>query len=422
MKIAVLGSGISGLSIAHFLSEENNVSVLEIKNKIGGLIKCERVNDCLFHKVGGHVFNAKNEKVFNWFWSFFDKDEEFITAKRNAKVFFNKQIIGYPIENYVYTLDKTLINQIIDEQIEISKNKLVAPKDYNNFEDFLIGNFGNTLFEIYFKPYNTKLWKTDLKDVSMEWLEGKLPMPNFSEIIKSNILREEEDTMVHSSFYYPKNEGSQFIVNRLSQGLNITENFKIEDIEFQDNLICINGEFFFDKLIYTGDIRRLPIEIDNLLISGGIDLEELKALKSNGTSNLFCETDNTEISWLYIPEPFTKAHRIIYTGNFSDSNNRGSSRKTCVVEFSGKISYEEMIKELISLPGNLKPLSWNYEQNSYVIQDHKTKSLMNRIKKILETKHIYLLGRFAEWEYYNMDKAIEAAMSLANKIKRRNLE
>jgi UDP-galactopyranose mutase len=30
---------------------------------------------------------------------------------------------------------------------------------------------------------------------------------------------------------------------------------------------------------------------------------------------------------------------------------------------------------------------------------------------------IYLLGRFAEWEYYNMDKAIEAAMKLDREIK-----
>ena len=26
--------------------------------------------------------------------------------------------------------------------------------------------------------------------------------------------------------------------------------------------------------------------------------------------------------------------------------------------------------------------------------------------------HIYLLGRFAEWEYFNMDKCVEQAMSL----------
>jgi UDP-galactopyranose mutase len=142
----------------------------------------------------------------------------------------------------------------------------------------------------------------------------------------------------------------------------------------------------------------------------------LKALRSNGTSNLFCETDENDISWLYIPEDFTRAHRIIYTGNFSETNNRGSSRKTCVVEFSGLVSYGEMVEEIKKLPGNLSPISYNYEPNSYVIQDKQTREVIKKAKLVLEKNGVFLLGRFAEWEYYNMDKAIEAAFIVNEKI------
>ena len=34
------------------------------------------------------------------------------------------------------------------------------------------------------------------------------------------------------------------------------------------------------------------------------------------------------------------------------------------------------------------------------------------IKKLIKPEGIYLLGRFAEWEYYNMDAAIGAAIDL----------
>ena len=34
----------------------------------------------------------------------------------------------------------------------------------------------------------------------------------------------------------------------------------------------------------------------------------------------------------------------------------------------------------------------------------------------LEKQNIYLVWRFAEWEYYNMDKSIESAMRTAEKI------
>lgn len=414
MKIAIIGTGISGLSIAHLLKDVHEVVLFERDNKAGGLIKCERVNDCLFHKVGGHVFNSRNQKVLDWFWSHFDRDSEFVSAKRKAKVFFNNEIIGYPIENYIYNFDPSLVRKIIAELLDLQKQPKVDPLDYPDFESFLKQTFGSTLYELYFKPYNQKIWRTDLSTVSMQWLEGKLPMPDLQEIMQSNIIREEEGNMVHSSFYYPKEGGSQFIVDRLKKGLDIRTGSEVTDIEEKgDKLIVQGGQF--DKLIYCGDIRQFPAYGKDIMNKGGVDVEYLGSLRSNGTSNLFCETDDNDISWLYIPESFTKAHRIIYTGNFSNTNNRGSNRKTCVVEFSGKVDYDVMVEEIKKLPGNLSPLAHNYEPNSYVIQDHRTRGEIRAAKDALSKKGMYLLGRFAEWEYYNMDKAIEAAFELSRK-------
>ncbi|RZL59431.1 MAG: UDP-galactopyranose mutase [Pedobacter sp.] len=415
MRIAVIGSGISGLSIANLLKDDHKVVVYEKNNLAGGLIKCERVNDCLFHKVGGHVFNSRNQKVLDWFWSYFDQSTEFVKAVRNAKVYYNEQIIGYPIENFLYHLEKENTSKIIDELLSLQKIGAKDPFDYESFEHFLIGTFGQTLYDLYFKPYNNKIWRTDLSTVSMQWLEGKLPMPQLSEIIKSNIFREEENSMVHSTFFYPKENGSQFIVDRLKRGLTIITDGMVDEVIFDDGFKLIKGEQF-DKVVYCGDIRKMPASFDSLLSEAGVDLDYIRNLRSNGTSNLFCETDDNDISWLYIPQDFTRAHRIIYTGNFSETNNRGSSRKTCVVEFSGKLTYEEMLSEIRHLPGNLVPISSNYEPNSYVVQDHYTRAVVNNVKRILESKGVFLLGRFAEWEYYNMDKAIEAAFQVQDKL------
>ena len=204
MKIGIIGSGISGLSIANILKEKHEVIVFEKSSESGGLIKCERIKDCLFHKVGGHVFNSRNEKVLNWFWSYFDIDTEFVKAKRNAKILFKDNIIGYPIENYIYLFDKAIIKEIISELLELHKGAQKLPLEYDNFENFLKGNFGKTLYEIYFKPYNQKVWQTDLSIVDMQWLEGKLPMPNLRDILLSNIIGEEEGEMVHSTFLLSK--------------------------------------------------------------------------------------------------------------------------------------------------------------------------------------------------------------------------
>jgi len=85
---------------------------------------------------------------------------------------------------------------------------------------------------------------------------------------------------------------------------------------------------------------------------------------------------------------------------------------TCTVEFSGIVSEKKMKETLVNLPGNLKPIAFNNEPNSYVIQQMDTRSLISNLKSSLKPYKFYLLGRFAEWEYYNMDKAIEAAINL----------
>jgi len=415
MKIAIIGTGISGLTTANLLKDKHNVILFEKQNRYGGLIKCDIVDTVLFHKVGGHVFNSKNQIVLDWFWSHFDRDNEFIKVKRNSKILFRNQIIGYPIENYIYNLDKETISSIFKELLGLQKKETISPFDYPNFEEFLKNNFGETLYNIYFQPYNRKIWRIDLSTVPMPWLEGKLPMPNLEEIIISNIVREEERQMVHSTFFYPKIGGSQFIVDKLSKGIDIRTNSNIDKIAKENGKYTIQNETNFDKIIYCGDIRTTPDYIENIL-SSKLEISKIKNLRSNGTSNLLCETDDNDMSWLYIPEDFTRAHRIIYTGNFSPANNDNRKRKTCVVEFSGKTEYRDMLEEIKKLPGNLEPIAYNYESNSYVIQDNDTKQTISKAKNILQKENIYLLGRFAEWEYYNMDKCIEAAMQLADNI------
>ena len=224
--------------------------------------------------------------------------------------------------------------------------------------------------------------------------------------------------MVHASFFYPKFNGSQFIINRLAENQAIKTSYDVKKIALvPGGGMLVNDDLKTDKIVFTGDVRQLSSIID-------INDEELKEalenvadLPSNGTSNVFCETDENDISWLYLPEAQFKAHRIIYTGNFSETNNAGKDqRKTCVVEFSGKQDRQLMLDELPLLPGNLKPIAFNYEPNSYIIQEADTRSKISGLTKLLSRYDIHLLGRFAEWEYYNMDKCIESAMALKVKL------
>ena len=407
MKIAVIGAGISGLSIARLLNNRAEVLVFESADRPGGLIKCDVVEGNLFHRTGGHVFNTKRVDVLNWFWNQFNKESEFSKATRNASVVMpDNKMVAYPIENHVYQLNETIQHAFIDDLVYMAQREKSEPA---NFEEFLIHRFGRTLYNLYFQPYNYKVWRRDLKQVPLSWLEGKLPMPTLQEMIYNNMNHVEEQSFVHSSFYYPRTGGSQFIANRLSEGLTIRYNSQIDIITKDKNGWLLEGESF-DKVIFCGNIKQLPA-----LLQGQVELStfitEIDSLESHGTTAVFCEIDQNPYSWMYMPSPDYESHRIICTGNFASSNNH-QGKLTGTIEFTDEISNVEILDNLSRIPFAPRYLTHHYEKYTYPIQSVTTRSMINNLKKKLESDSLYLLGRFAEWEYYNMDMAIGAAIDL----------
>lgn len=411
-KVAIIGAGISGLAAANCLNKKCDVTVFEADYKPGGLIKCDRVEGNLYHMVGGHVFNSKRKDVLEWFWSFFDKEKEFTKSVRNATIFLDKPV-DYPIENHLYQLDDIKIRKIISDLITLIKDTNIEP---TNFEEFLKLRFGETLYQLYFKPYNEKIWKRELSDVPLSWLEGKLPMPSIEEILYNNFQRKKEMSMVHSSFYYPKENGSQFLVDRLAKGLKIECNAIINSISKnnENKFIINNSGVEFDIVVYTGNIKSLPSLLNNISLTQQI-IEDLNELDYHGTTTVLCKIEPTPYSWIYLPNQDYLPHRIICTGNFSESNN-SSDIKTATIEFTDYINKVDILENLKKLPYSVEYIDHRYTKFTYPIQNVTTQNLIRETKLSLDNQNLFLLGRFAEWEYYNMDAAIGAAIDLSNKL------
>ena len=411
-KIAVVGAGISGLSAAHFLKKRADVVVYEAARRPGGLVQCDVIEGFLYHKVGGHVFNSRMEEVLAWFWSFFDREKEFIQATRNAVIAFDREtFVGYPIENHLWQLPAASLKSAVRELLELYSTQRSKTA---NFDEFLRNQFGDTLYQLYFKPYNDKIWKCDLKEVPLDWLQGKLPMPAVSDIFLSNILKRPESEMVHSTFHYPKDGGSQFIADRLAEGLDIRTSTPVEHISHDGNRLWLNESEVFDAVLYTGNIKKLPSMLGPSFGCEKME-ESVSRLASHGTTTVLCEIDPNPYSWVYLPSADHKSHRIICTGNFSPSNNC-PGKCSATVEFTGMVDLDEIKDTLRHLPFRPRYITHHFQKYTYPIQFADTRSAIGGIEEVLRQSRVYLSGRFAEWEYYNMDTAIDAARRKTDRL------
>lgn len=413
-RIAIIGAGISGLSVAQMLRDKYKVTVYEATDSIGGLIKCERIGGSLFHVCGGHIFNTKKQNVLDWFWNHFDKEKEFRLAERNSVIFMSDDLkIPYPIENYIYLLPEQTQKAIISDLLFLSKTE---QQNCANFKEFLQKRFGETLYNTYFKPYNEKIWRSDLSQVPLDWLEGKLPMPSVEDILYNNFNHVVERQFVHSSFYYEKEEGSQFIINRLAEGLDIRVSTPITLLRYERPYWFVLDELY-DAIVFCGNIRYLPDILE------GVDIQPwaqyIRDLQFHGTTTVFCELKQNPYSWIYLPDSAYRAHRIICTGNFAPSNN-AEGHFTGTVEFTDEISKEDILLQLEKLPLPAKYITHRYHPCTYPIQYKDTRAMLQSFKQSMAENQLYMTGRFVDWEYYNMDAAIFAAMLTAELIAKAN--
>lgn len=403
MRIAIIGAGISGLSAARLLQDSHTVKVFEKESVPGGLIRCQRVDGSLFHLCGGHIFNTRKPAVLQWFWQHF-KEEEFVKRDRNSVIWFDGgKIVPYPVENYVYLLDEGTQKEVIADFLEMAREGV---QEADNFEDFLKYRFGKTLYGLYFRPYNEKVWMRDLRQVPLSWLEGKLPMPTVTEMIYNNMNHVAERQFVHSSFWYERQGGSQFLADRLAEGLDIAYGAEISAIERRGEAWWIRDEAF-DRVVFCGNVKAMVEMVKGLDIRPYVPAVE--RLESHGTTAVFCEVAENPYTWVYQPSRAYRSHRIICTGNFSASNN-APGKNTATIEFTDAIGEKEIREQLQKMPFSPRYITHHYSAYSYPIQDVATRALIRSLKEALKPYGFFFTGRFADWEYYNMDVAIAAAM------------
>lgn len=400
MKIAVIGAGISGLSIAKMLSRKQyEVEVFEAKDVIGGIAKTEQVNGVTYHKTGGHCFNSKYQEVLDFVFSIYPA-EKWNKVERIAKIYFKERFVSYPIEfslKEIFEFDQDLVFKIIED--------LFAKNDFepNNLEEWFIDKFGRTLAEEYFIPYNRKIWGKDLSSMSYEWVHDKLPIPNKREIVKS-LLKEAKDDMPHAFFYYPKTNDQFDFISALAEGLKIKLNYNIESIECVNNYWVLNGAEKFDTVIST-----VPMNLLLNLIKNTPDkiLRAAEKLEYNKITTMLWEAEPTTNTWTYFPSKDTIFHRHIHIGNFFKPQ-----KNHIITEAMGNVSEDCMIKEGRKFKHLIKPLSYNVSDHAYVVYDENYTYSKKVILDYLNEINLHTLGRFGEWEYYNMDLCIKSSLEL----------
>lgn len=407
MKIGILGAGISGLSIARILKKTFDVEVLEKKQVCGGIARTTDIDGIAYHTVGGHCFNSKHEDVLSFVFDEVLPKSEWNKVIRKSKIKFHDYEIDYPIEfsiKQIYEHDKELAQRLTIDFLKADDNG-----KYENLDEWFRKKFGNSFAEEYFIPYNSKIWNNNPKNMSYLWVEDKLPIPDkdsFFEGLVSNA----RDKMSHSEFYYPKTNNQNTFIEALAKDTPIKYNYEVESIKYDSNTKkwIVNNTDQYDLIINTTPLDQF---IGTLADAPENIKSAAKKLKKNGVSNILWKTKETDKTWTYIPNPKYLFHRYIHIGSFWTPQKSYS-----ISEVIGNHSLEEMTKAGQQDNFLIEPIAHSISDYAYVVFDENYDAATKTIKEYLQEIGLHTLGRFGEWQYYNMDICMKKAIDLSKVI------
>ena len=375
----IIGAGIAGAVAARKLAEEKGkkVLVLERRDHIGG--NCYDEADeygVLIHNYGPHIFHTGMEAVFAYLsrftdWYLFGHE---VVAKVDGRLIpipFNLNTL-----HMVFEKEKAerLKRKLIETYGEGSRVPIMKLREN---EDADIREIADYVYENVFLRYTMKQWGQTPEEISPE-VTGRVP-----------VLISYDNRYFQDKYQGVPKDGFTPMFERMLAHENITVRCGVdckEVLAFSGDGIMLDGAPFSGDVIYTGALDelfdckfgRLPYR------SLRFDFEHYNQDSYQGHSVV-----NYTVS-----EDFTRITEFKFLTGQQDTDGT-----TIVKEYpfaytgaEGEIPY-------------------------YAILNEENQALYEKYRALTDgMKRFHLLGRLAEYKYYNIDAMTKKAMELADSL------
>lgn len=441
----VLGGGLAGLSTAFVLARADRpVMVLESDSTVGGLSKT-MIHGAFRFDLGGHRFITKNKSIERFVKDLLDG--EYLTVSRKSKIYMHNRFFDYPLtpSNAILGLGIfTTLKAVLDYGKERFK-RFFIPSVNVSLEDWVVSNFGRTLFNLYFKEYSEKVWGMECCDISQEWISQRIKGLSLGIAIKNAFFKfsgKEVDTLA-DKFIYPHlgiGQISDRLRIKIEEKNPVFTNTRITEIFHEDfvvkNVTAVNcdktysvkGSEFVSSIPLTNLIQMLnPAAPHDVLEAAS----RLKYRDLVIVTVMLNREKVTDLTWLYLPEQNIVLGRLHEPKNWSPY--MAPEGKTHIVSeyfcFEGDTVWNTRNEDLTD--ATIKGLeSLGFVRASEVIDTCVVRvprayplfeigytEHYNKILRYLGNfKNLHISGRGGMFRYYNMDYAIESGIQAAENI------
>lgn len=371
----VVGCGLSGAVIARHLAENKNKKVLvwDRRNHIGGNMY-DYVNDAgiLVHMYGPHTFHTKKKELFDYMCKYSEWDEYKLTCGAEIDGKYTPTPFNFQTVDDFFSKEKA--KAIKDAIRKAYPNQDTATVlEMLNHEDELIREYANFLFEKDYSLYTAKQWGVSPSEIDPSVLK-RVPLRFNYEI---GYFDDKYQFMPRISFV-------EFFKNILNHE-NISIELEVEALDriklTEDASIEVDGEEYTGFLVYTGAI------------------DELFACKYGRLPYR-----SLRFEWKTEDKKSFQEAPVVAYPQAKDYTRITEYTKLPVQDVGEKTTYAVEY----SVPYKTGETNEPY----YPVLTAESQNLYEKYKADAERyDNLILSGRLADFKYYNMDQALERALS-----------
>lgn len=438
MKVGILGGGLSGISIAYFLqnvAKIKRIEILEREGEPGGLCRSFNVRgiNC---DIGPHVIFSKDDEMLDLMISVLG--ENVCRIKRSNKIYYKGRFIKYPLENDLSALPEEERNFCVKTFL----NNPYANIEAKNLWQYFLKTFGEGMTDIYFRPYNSKIWKYDVSLMDTQMID-RIPNPPKTDIMKSASGISTEGYLHQLYFYYPRQGGIHALIKafqaRFGDKIRVIVDSEVLALRRLEGLWRVTkGKGVSED--YDLVISTIPIPSLVRLCNGDMPSDVIQAashLKYNSIMITVVGVDEDYIGdhfAVLVPDEDIIFHRVSKLNFLGEAYHHPASsllmveityRKNDPVDKMSAADLREKIivglkkVNLIGKTARIHFMETKKVEYAYIIYDLNHKRNVDLVRKYFYDQGVHLCGRFGEFEYLNMDSVIRHAKVLSRDIEKR---
>jgi protoporphyrinogen oxidase len=417
--VVVIGAGVSGLALANaYLARQPGarVVVLEREAEAGGY--CRTVTRAGFvWDYSGHFFHFKHADIEAWLRARMPGEDVRTVVKRSFIRYAGRDI-DFPFQKNIHQLPlEEFLACLVDLYFAAESGGAAPP---TSFGEMLYRRLGRSITEKFLRPYNEKLYATELERLDVDAMGRFFPHANIADVI-ANMRPGAQDGGYNATFTYPAS-GAMAYVRALLRDLPAGAVSCGEEVVAIDTAARV-VRTSHREIAYGSVVSSAPLPALARVCGAATDAAAFTSNKVLVFNLGFDAKGARGVHWMYFPDRARVFYRVGWYDNIFEAE-----RMSLYVEIGATADAAFDVDALRDrVMADLREegvvTTQRLVAHHHVVLDpaycHITKASIAetaRLRAALSERGVWSIGRYGAWTYCSIEDNIVEARALADRL------